>query len=181
VPSLLATTRIVCVDLGSTIYPSKENGIATDAIRSVSDQFAELCQQGFKLLVFAAAGTLGKEYVEIARKYTRDGNALRSVRKTTSNPNALLLINRLQALSVRTRSKPFQSLAELEEISKQFQDWDVLVAEDLGADAIQGFAKKIGAKSLVRISEKDKAREKNGWLLVTSYPNILSIFRKSKH
>jgi uridylate kinase len=173
--------KLVCVDLGSAFNPPKrDGGIDQEAIKTISDQFEEICELGFKIVAFVGPGGLGDEYVGVAQRFTKKKNELRSIEQRTSQVNALLFVDVLLRRGLRSRSKPFESGEELEDFIRRSREWDVLVAGSVGSrKAIEILARKIRAKPFITISEKAiseaKGNFKRSQKLVTTNGNILRV------
>jgi uridylate kinase len=174
----MVSRKIICVDLGSAVYSKDNIDLAVDALNGIADQCQELCKVGYRIVAFVGPGWVGREYLEIAQDYTKNRKLLSAISQRASRVNALLLIDVLLDRGLRTKSTPFESLDALEEFVHGPSQWDVLVGERTSIktpEAIRKFAKRIRAKSIVRISEKEeRIRGK-----ISSSPREYSVFREN--
>jgi uridylate kinase len=173
----MASRKIICVDLGSALYPSKESGIELNAIKSIAEQFSKLCEKGYRIVAFVGPGELGEEYVGVASRFTKERKALQDTKRRTSEANALLLIDCLLSCGLQTRSTPFENNSDLDEFVRLRKNWDVLVAQELSRASSESLAASIKAERFILISEKSrnyKKRNEKSLRIVTSYDKIAS-------
>lgn len=133
-----------------------ENGeVAVHNLRSAAQKIQNLVEKGFRVLAIVGGGSLGEEYSNISRKYSKDQSG---VRKMASEANALLLIAALRELDVRVNSAPILDPGRIDEFLSNPAVRVVVVANQEGGKRSSlvalDLARKFGAITMHFVGKK---------------------------
>jgi uridylate kinase len=107
-----------------------ENGeVAVQTLRSAAERIQNLVEKGFRVLAIVGGGSLGEEYSNISRKYSKDQSGVKNM---ASEANALLLIAALREMDVLVNSAPILDPGKVDEFLSNPSVRVVVVANQEG-------------------------------------------------
>jgi uridylate kinase len=165
------SSKIVCIDIGSAIYPEESSEIDLNAVSAISDQFVEISKLGHRVVAFVGPGAIGGRVLRIAKDCESHRSSYGRILSRASEASALLLIDCLLQRGLRVKSTPFGDIEELRRFALSSRTWEVLVAEQTSNGQSRRFATQVKARSLIVISEKKAPAKRHESMTVRTIPS----------
>ncbi|HKW03934.1 MAG TPA: hypothetical protein VJN71_01425 [Nitrososphaerales archaeon] len=146
--------KLVSLNLEDPV-PFENGDVPVRTLQLASKRIQKLVEKGFRVLAIVGGGSLGEEYSNISRKYSKDQSGIRNM---ASEANALLLIAALRQIEIQVNSAPVIDHGRVDELLSNIDVRVVVVANQKGGKRSSlvalGLARKYGAIIMHFLGEK---------------------------